>query len=143
MVDPVPFIHVLCYRCKEPIWFTRESYRTYQRNSQTWHCLHGHEQHFPPGKTEAEKLRAQLEQERQFRQRAEQRVAQAQDEAQAERRRANGYKGHAAKLAKRAKAGICPCCNRHFTQLARHMAAKHPAFAPVDLEPLEEGATMQ
>ena len=24
-----------------------------------------------------------------------------------------------------AKAGTCPCCNRTFTNLARHMASKH------------------
>jgi hypothetical protein len=26
---------------------------------------------------------------------------------------------------KRVNAGICPCCNRHFTDLERHMKSKH------------------
>lgn len=30
----------------------------------------------------------------------------------------------------RVKAGVCPCCNRTFQQLARHMKAKHPDFKP-------------
>jgi uncharacterized protein (UPF0212 family) len=25
--------------------------------------------------------------------------------------------------------GVCPCCNRSFAQLRRHMAAKHPEYA--------------
>lgn len=32
------------------------------------------------------------------------------------------------RLRKRASAGVCPCCNRTFSQLARHMQTKHPTF---------------
>lgn len=32
------------------------------------------------------------------------------------------------RLKKRASAGVCPCCNRTFKQLADHMAAMHPEF---------------
>ncbi len=28
---------------------------------------------------------------------------------------------------RRVKVGVCPCCNRTFTNLARHMKTKHPA----------------
>lgn len=30
---------------------------------------------------------------------------------------------------KRLKAGVCPCCNRTFKQLANHMKSKHPEFS--------------
>lgn len=30
----------------------------------------------------------------------------------------------------RVKNGVCPCCQRSFVQLARHMATKHPDFSP-------------
>lgn len=46
--------------------------------------------------------------------------------------RANGYKGVLAKTKKRIAAGCCPCCNRTFTNLQRHMATKHPAFVARD-----------
>ena len=36
--------------------------------------------------------------------------------------------GQVTRLKNRAKAGVCPCCNRTFSQLARHMADKHPEF---------------
>ena len=31
----------------------------------------------------------------------------------------------------RVAAGVCPCCNRTFQNLARHMAGQHPDFGPV------------
>lgn len=38
-------------------------------------------------------------------------------------------RGVVTRLKNRAKAGVCPCCNRHFTALERHMATKHPEYA--------------
>lgn len=26
--------------------------------------------------------------------------------------------------------GVCPCCNRHFENLERHMKGQHPDFQP-------------
>lgn len=34
------------------------------------------------------------------------------------------------RLKTRAAAGVCPCCNRTFQQLARHMKGQHPEFGP-------------
>lgn len=121
-------------------------------DKQRFYCPNGHSMSYM-GKTEAQKLREQIEEERRLRQRAEQKVAEKHDEAQAawntaskereraehERRRANGYKGHATRITKRAKAGVCPCCNRTFKQLAAHMANKHPQFTPMPLEVIEGG----
>jgi hypothetical protein len=33
-----------------------------------------------------------------------------------------------AAVQERAAAGVCPCCNRTFKQLAQHMASKHPGY---------------
>jgi len=108
-------------------------------DKRTFYCPNGHSQTYT-GKSEAQKLREQLDEERRRRQSAEQRVAMWQDDyaeadarATRERNRANGYKGHATRITKRAKAGVCPCCNRTFQQLARHMANKHPQFTPLEL----------
>lgn len=139
-----------CFHCKEPMWMSAAAYETYRRNCQTFYCVHGHKQQFVKGKSDLTLAQEALAAERQARQRAEQRVAQWQDDArearaQAERekRRANGYKGHAAKISKRAKAGVCPCCNRTFSQLARHMASQHPQFTPLDAQPEPQGETVQ
>jgi len=105
-----------------------------------WHCPNGHS--LIVTKSKADKLQEQLDRERRLRQSAEQNVAYYADEAKREQRRANGYKGHATRMTKRAKAGVCPCCNRTFQQLARHMATKHPTFTPLEIKSAE-GATVQ
>lgn len=122
--------------------------RERQADKRMFYCPNGHGQSYT-GKSEAQKLREQLEEERRQRQSAEQRIAMWQDEydaaakeAEHQKRRANGYKGHATKITKRAKAGVCPCCNRSFENLRRHMATKHPTFTPITLEQGAE-ATVQ
>lgn len=107
----------------------------------TFYCPVGHGQHYT-NQSEAQKLKEQLDAQRRRAERAEQAVAreadwrrEAEERAEHERRRANGHKGYAAKLAKRTKAGLCPCCNRSFVNMARHMATQHPDFArPVDID---------
>lgn len=42
-------------------------------------------------------------------------------------------RGHVTRKRKelaRVKAGVCPCCNRTFQNLGRHMASQHPEFKP-------------
>lgn len=41
----------------------------------------------------------------------------------------DAMKGVVTKIKKRVRHGVCPCCKRTFTDLARHMDSKHPKFA--------------
>ena len=86
------------------------------------YCPLGHT-HVPAGESESERLQARLERERA----RNARLLAENDQLEASR---NAYKGAATKARKRAKAGVCPCCNRTFQQLARHMASQHPDFDP-------------
>ena len=43
--------------------------------------------------------------------------------------RVRAQKAVTTKLRKRIGAGVCPCCHRTFSQLAAHMADKHPEMA--------------
>lgn len=52
------------------------------------------------------------------------------DQLRAAERQVSSAKGQLTKARKRAAAGVCPCCNRSFVQLARHMATKHPDYSP-------------
>jgi hypothetical protein len=76
--------------------------------------------------------------ERKRRERAEndatflrQRLDQARAATEHEKARANGYKGALAKSKKRSAKGVCPVpgCKRHFVDVQRHVASKHPDFA--------------
>ena len=84
-------------------------------------CTNGHGQSFT--ESTVSKQRRQIE-------RLTQREAMLQDEITAANRRANAFKGQATKLRKRALGGTCPCCNRSFQNLTRHMKTKHPDFLP-------------
>jgi hypothetical protein len=53
---------------------------------------------------------------------AEERAHRAEERSHAQTR------GKLTRVEKRASAGVCPCCNRTFQQLARHMKSKHPEF---------------
>lgn len=133
------FVFWTC-RCGARQAMTREADSIYRQSHATFYCVHGHQGHYPAGKTREQQLEESLANEVRARQRAEQKVAEKADEATAawatatrERNRANGYKGHATRITKRAKAGVCPCCNRTFVNMARHMATKHPQFTPLEV----------
>jgi DNA repair exonuclease SbcCD ATPase subunit len=119
-------------------------------DKRAFYCPNGHQQNYT-GKSETQKLREQLDEERRQRQHAQQQIEyeaqlrrQESERADRERNRANGYKGHATRITKRAKAGVCPCCNRSFENLRRHMASRHPQFTPMEIEDRPpEGATVQ
>lgn len=93
----------------------------------SFYCPLGHGQVYS-GKTEAQKLREQLE----FEQRRVVRMQAEQDRLRAERdhesRRRAAAQGQVTKIKKRVGKGTCPCCNRHFENVSRHMASKHPEF---------------
>lgn len=116
-----------CTECGAHIALTANHERSLRESHQTFYCPNGHPQYFP-GKTDAEKLRdalhsADIEKSR---------LAKAAREAEllandAALRQAVAER-ETARLKKRTRAGICPCCNRTFIQLARHMKSKHPSI---------------
>lgn len=136
-------VEVVCCRCKEPFGLLQSSYDTLQRNGATFHCPWGHVQHFAEGETEADKLRRERDRLKQNTAYLQDQLREAREATEHQRRRANGYKGHATRITKRAKAGVCPCCNRTFKQLAAHMANKHPEFTPIEVDQVPAGATVQ
>lgn len=88
-----------------------------------FYCPVGHDLHFP-GKSEAEKLKEAREALAVERARHDQTRAQLIGQRAATTR----VRNERDRLKKRASAGVCPCCNRTFQQLARHMKTKHPGY---------------
>lgn len=113
--------------------------RERRRDHKWFYCPAGHSQHFPAEdaetklRRERDRLKQQLAQKDDEINEARAGWREADDRAKAERHRANGYKGHATKIAKRAKAGMCPCCRRTFAALAEHMRTQHPTFTPLEV----------
>jgi len=129
-----------CYRCKEQFCLTDEVEAMLRRNHQSFFCPWGHSQAFREGETEEQKLRREVNNLKQNKAYLEDRRREAEAEAEHQKHRANGYKGHATRISRRVKAGVCICCNRTFQDLARHMSTKHPTFTPIDVDKLPQTA---
>lgn len=118
-----------CACCKTEFVIPVELYKAAKASEKiSFFCPYGHSQHYPKSETEEQKLRRE-------RDRLAQRVAEWQDEARAERekkeaaeRRAAAARGQVTKIKNRVGHGVCPCCNRTFENVARHMASQHPTF---------------
>lgn len=73
--------------------------------------------------------KSKLEKERVERERAEKRARANLELLRHEERSHAATRGHLTRTKKRVGNGVCPCCNRHFTNLERHMHTKHPDYA--------------
>ncbi len=95
------------------------------------YCPLGH-QHIRSGSTKVQKLERELQRERQ---QADQ-IKSDRDYQQKKRQEAEksltATKGVVTRLKNRAANGVCPCCNRTFSDLQKHMRSNHPDFAEAD-----------
>lgn len=98
-------------------------YDTYAREGGFWHCPNGHQRGFRKGSDEIER-----ENTRRERDRLKQDAARMEEEIRAQRERADKAEAATKRLKKRAAAGTCPCCQRTFSNMSRHMQTKHPEF---------------
>jgi hypothetical protein len=102
-----------CATCGVLFAMTDSLVRELRKSHRSFYCPNGHSMHYT-AQTEEEKLRAQAASLR----------AQLDQEEAAHK----ATKRQMANARKRAANGVCPCCNRSFVQLARHMKSKHPDF---------------
>lgn len=123
-----------CCKCKEPFALHPETEVALRRSGATFHCPWGHPQHFIQGPSEAELLRKERDTLRQ-------QAARKDDELRAERawreaaqNQARAYKGVATRVKNRVAKGVCPCCNRTFVNLQRHMEGQHPTFQADEIQ---------
>lgn len=123
-----------CCQCKVAFGLPSDVHRVLRQSSQTFFCPYGHKNYYPP-KAVVDQDQREKDTLRQERDRLKQQLAEKDDRIAAERqwreladRKVIAAKGQITKLKKRAQNGVCPCCNRTFVDLQRHMASKHPAF---------------
>jgi hypothetical protein len=110
-----------CAECGMPFGMSADLVKRRRDDHASFYCPRGHTQSCR-GASEAERRRVMLAEANAKSTALAQRVTnaeQAEQKAEMARR----------KLEKRIKAGVCPCCNRTFTNLARHMQTKHPEKA--------------
>lgn len=129
------FVSITCYRCKVVFGLNDEFYRVAKQAGErmSWHCPNGHSQVFKEGPTEAELLRKERDTLKQQMAYKDDRLRAEVAQREAAQNSARAYKGVATRVKNRVGKGVCPCCNRTFANLQRHMAGQHPTFATDDL----------
>jgi hypothetical protein len=103
-------------------------YRGDKPNGWTTICPLGHEWWYV-GQTEQEKLRRQLDRQRDATAYERSRRDQAEASARAQKAAKTRIKNDRDRIKRRVASGVCPCCNRSFKNLKRHMSSQHPGFA--------------
>jgi len=121
----VEFVTIECGGCGVSFALTDKYDRARRDDHKTFYCPNGCPRAYN-GESKAERLERQLATERA-------RVDQARADAEFQKKRAAGIQGELTKTKKRVAGGACPCCNRTFVNLGRHMAGQHPDYV--------EGAT--
>lgn len=102
--------------CNITFALTREFYDRVSQDQSTWYCPLGHSQRYT-GTTDAEKLR----------QAAAREVA-LKDQLAAATREAEETRSALLRDRQRFANGVCPCCNRSFENVRRHMTSQHPGY---------------
>jgi len=115
-----------CYKCHLVFAVTAEHKQRLCTTGEGFYCPAGHGQAYC--ETEVQKLKKQLEaKERSLKWRDEQ-IERQNKTIKRKENEVRAQKAAKTKLKKRIGNGVCPCCQRTFENLQRHMQSKHPDF---------------
>lgn len=119
-----------CYTCKMEFGMPDSFYKTMLqlREKGAFHCPAGHVQHFCTGESELDKMRRRAEKAEQDRAYWQDRTREVGEAKATVERQASAARGQVTKIKNRIGNGVCPCCNRTFSNLMRHMAAQHKDY---------------
>lgn len=117
---------IYCCKCGIPFAVPASIREDWTKTGESFYCPNGHSQHY--SESEVSKLEKELQRERKRKEWAERQATIATQQAEYAERRRRAQKAVNTKLKKRIGAGVCPCCNRTFKQLAQHMENKHPDY---------------
>lgn len=118
-----------CYKCHITFAMPKDlDQRALADDSISFYCPLGHPQGYVD--TELKRLRREKERLQQSLTSKQAYLDQVQAERDHQERRVRGYQGALAKTKKRAARGVCPVpgCKRHFADVERHIASKHPEW---------------
>jgi hypothetical protein len=132
----VTIVPVTCYKCGVLFGVPDAFKEKRLRDRQEFYCPNGHAQHYV-GKTEEQRLRDQLAQQKHVAEQAQARATEAWQYAEEERlrkeralRRLSATQGVVTRNKRRIAAGQCPCCSASFKDLKSHMTKRHPHWNP-------------
>lgn len=125
----VDYVLVDCGKdgCSQSFAMSRRFYDETKRTGHTWYCPSGHPRAWR-GKSTEQKLRE-----------AEAQATHLTDQLQASAHEAERLRQALLRDRHRFSNGVCPCCNRSFENVARHIRGQHPDY---DISRVEGAAAM-
>lgn len=113
----------VCYSCGIAFAMTVDFYKQRHRRGDDFYCPSGHAQHYTAEKNAQERLAA-----------AEARTTAVRDQLEAAVRDGERTRKILIRDRMRFANGVCPCCNRSFENVRRHMQSKHPDYDVTRIE---------
>lgn len=130
LATTIELIELQCGSCGVFHAIPKSRYDTALEEGGHWTCPNGHSRGFNEGRLAREAVRRERDQYKQ-------KVAQLEDDIVAIKKSRAAVQGEYTKVKNRVAAGVCPCCNRSFENLHRHMTSKHPDFKTAQVVPLK------
>lgn len=121
------FSTITCYKCQISFAVPAQSKERWMANGELFWCPNGHSQAYC--ETEVQRLQKQIEQEKKRREWAEQSRDYSQKRNQTLEKQKAALKGVITKTRKRIANGVCPCCQRSFINLHKHIKHMHPNYS--------------
>lgn len=100
-----------------------------QTNGGYWNCPYCKCSWGYGDQSENARLKKELELERKRKEWAQKDAERAKEQRDAAQYRERAQKAAKTRIKNRIAKGVCPCCNRTFSDLSRHMSTKHPEYA--------------
>ena len=119
-----------CCNCHVQFAMTDALRRQRLKDGKPFYCPNGHSQYY--SENDDKKWKRILENERST-------TEYYRNQTQIARLSLRATKGEVTKLKKRVMAGMCPCCDRKFANLEKHMAKIHPDFIEVEKDDQRNG----
>lgn len=113
-----------CCNCDIPFFLPDYKEEKCLEDGSNFYCPSGHPMVFTDN--EVTKLKRELQKEKQRREWAERNGENLLKARQKTERTLVATKGHVTRIKNRVGNGVCPCCNRTFQNVKRHMNCKHP-----------------
>lgn len=133
------FTPTVCAACGVRFCMTAHLENERRLDGGTFFCPNGHSLHY--SRSHIGKLREEADGLRRERDRLKQDQARLEQELAAAQAAERNAVAAAERVRNRAKAALCPCCNRSFSQLARHMKLKHPELVALPPRKMARKAT--
>lgn len=116
-----------CYKCG--VVFAVPSYLQKMRreDKESFWCPNGHPQVY--AESESDRLRRQLEEQKRSTEWWKNSAASKDSQLKGANIQLGKVKAKLKRTETRVGHGVCPCCNRSFVNMQRHMKTKHPDYA--------------